>query len=394
MSEPMRTSIGLLLFLVAVEGAAQKSPDLTALLTQVEGPVTLSSAGRAEIRPIRIASQRQVIRRGEIVHVPAGAQVTLICSTETLVSLTGRRDWIFDATACERGRPLPEGSYRSLASYAGRILPKNGTLLLELETRNGDEAVGPVLLSPRNTAVMDPYPRLVWTQVPDAIEYEIQLRGPVGTSIRLAADCGPGTGPWHDLDVCTWAPSGKWPALEPEKPVVLKLGSRSVLAAPVRQAREAYEIHLLSVSDQHHLQEKLQQIAALPVDPTSRLLLTAGAYAQSELYADAIVSYEEALRAQEIPEARVTLGDLYLDKGLTALAEREYRQVGTHDPAAQAAAELGLGSVAYFRKLFSEARTHFERARDLYTTLGLAVEAEDARAAGARVQAENNHDMP
>jgi hypothetical protein len=395
----MRASFGLILFLVAVQGTAQKSPDLTALLTQVEGSVTLSSAGRADFRSVRIAAQRQVIRRGEIVHVPAGARVTLICSTETLVSLTGPRDWIFDATACERGRPLPESSYRNLAAYAGRILPKNGALLLELETRNGDEALGPVLLSPRNTAVITPYPRLVWTQVPGAIEYEIQLRGPVGTSIRLAADslhCGRGTGLWHDLDVCSWVPSGPWPALEPEKPILLRIGSRQALAAPLRQAREAYQIHLLSVSDQHNVQESLRQIAALPVDPASRLLLTAGAYAQSGLYADAIATYEEVLEAQDIPEARVTLGDLYLDNGLTALAEREYRQVlaGAPDPAAQAAADLGLGSVAYFRKVFSDAQAHFERARDLYSALGLSMEAEEARAAAARTQAESNHDTP
>ena len=159
--------------------------ELTAVLTQIEGQVTLSSPSRAEFRSIRRAAQRQVLRRGEVVHVPAGAQVTLICSTERLVSLTGPRDWVLDATACGQGLPLPESSYRNLTSYAGRILPRNGALLLELETRNVEMGLGPILLSPRDTAVMDAYPRLVWTRVPDAVEYEIELRGPVETSIRL-----------------------------------------------------------------------------------------------------------------------------------------------------------------------------------------------------------------
>lgn len=394
-----RARIGTILFFLANQGAAQKSADLTAILAQIEGQVTLSAETRAEFRSVRPAAQRQILRRGESVHVPPGAQATLICSTETLVSLTGPRDWVLDAAACGRGLSLPESSYRNLASYAGRILSRNGALLLELETRNVEAGLGPILLSPRNTAVMEASPRIVWTQVPDAVEYEVKLRGPVGTSIRLAAadlHCGHGSGPWHDLAVCSWAPSGKWPALEPEKSVFLEFGSRQALTAPLRQVREVYEIHLLSVSDQRGMGENLRQIAALPLDKASRLFLTAGAYAQGGLYADAIATYDEALQAREMPEARVTLGDLYLTVGLTTLAGREYRQVlaGAPDSAAQAAAELGLGYASYFGKLYGDARSHFERARELYIKLGLPAEAEDARAAAARLQAPAGNGSP
>lgn len=387
--DPRQVRIGAILFLLASPGAAQKPGNLTAILSQIDGQVTLSSEGRAEFRSVRRAAQRQVIRRGEVVHVPAGAQVTLICSTETLVSLTGPRDWTLDETACRQGLPLPESSYRNLASYAGRILPKKGVLLLELEMRHVELGLGAILLSPRNTAVMDAYPRLVWTQVPDAMEYEVKLRGSsVEISIRLTADdfhCGRGSGPWRDLDVCSWAPSARWPALEPEKLVSLEIGSRRTSTASLRQVHERYQIHLLAVNDQRNLQEGLRQIATFPVDKASRLLLAAGAYARRGLYADAIATYEEALQTQEVPEARVTLGDLYLTLGLTALAKREYRQVlaGTPDPVTQAAAEIGLGQVAYFRRLFDDAQAHFEHARELYALFGLPAEAEDARAAAA-----------
>jgi hypothetical protein len=386
--DPRQFRIGAILFLLATPGAAQKPGNLTAILSQIDGQITLSSEGRAEFRSVRRAAQRQVIRRGEVVHVPAGAQATLVCSTETLVSLTGPRDWALDETACGQGLPLPESSYRNLASHAGRILPKKGVLLLELEMRHVELGLGAILLSPRNTAVMDAYPRLVWTQVPDAIEYEVKLRGSVEISIRLTADdfhCGRGSGPWRDLEVCSWAPSAKWPALEPEKLVSLEIGSRRTSTASLRQVRERYQIHILAVNDQRNIQEGLRQIATLPVDKSSRLLLAAGAYARGGLYADAIATYEEALQAQEVPEARVTLGDLYLTLGLTALAKREYRQVlaGTPDPVTQAAAEIGLGQVAYFRRLFDDAQAHFERARELYASFGLLAEAEDARAAAA-----------
>ncbi|HEX4498672.1 MAG TPA: hypothetical protein VIE43_23540, partial [Thermoanaerobaculia bacterium] len=386
-----RSLAGAILLLLASRVSAQRPTDLTAILTQVEGQVTLSLAGQEEFRSVRQASQRQIFRRGESVHVPSGARATLICSTETLVSLTGPRDWILDAAACGQGLSLPGNTYRNLASYAGRILPKNGALLLELETRNVEIGSGPILLAPRDTAVMAASPRLVWTQVPDAVEYEIELRGAVETSIRLAANelqCGHGAGPWRDLEVCSWSPSGKWPALEAGKPVFLKLGSRSALGAPFRQVPEVYEIHLLPVDDQRSVREGLRQIAMLPIDNTSRLLLTAGAYAQHGLSADAIATYDEALQAHEMPEARVTLGDLYLSLGLVGFADREYRQVltGAPEAAAQAAAELGLGQTAFLRKHFGDARAHFERARALYASIGLAAEAEAARAAAAEVQ--------
>jgi tetratricopeptide (TPR) repeat protein len=155
----------------------------------------------------------------------------------------------------------------------------------------------------------------------------------------------------------------------------------------LRQVRVRYQIHLLSVNDQRSVQESLRHVATLPLDKASRLLLTAGAYVEGGLYADAIATYSEALQAQEMPEARVTLGDLFLAVGLTALADREYRQVlaGTPDAAAQAAAELGLGYVAYFLNRFDDARAHFDRARKLYVTLGLPVEAADAQAAAERL---------
>jgi hypothetical protein len=385
-----RSWIGIVLFLLASPSTAQKPGELTAVLTRIDGQVTLSAPSRAEPPSIRRAAQRQVLRRGEIVHVPPGAQMTLICSTERLVSLTGPRDWVLDATACGQGLPLPESSYRNLTSYAGRILPRNGALLLELETRNVETGLGPILLSPRDTAVIDAYPRFVWTRVPDAVEYEIELRGPVETSIRiLAADlpCGPGSGPWRGVEVCSWTPSGKWPALEPEKPLFLKLGSRQTLAASMRQVRQAYKIQLLSAADQQRVRASLDRIAALPLDQASRLLLTAAAYTHSGLVADAIAAYDEALSDQEMSEARVTLGDLYLNSGLIPQAEREYGRVlaGAPDSAARAAAELGLGQVSWCRKRFSDAREHFERASRLYADLGLKAEAEDARAAAALI---------
>lgn len=386
--KPRGACIGAILLLFSSPSTAQKRPDLKAILTRLEGQVTLSSQSRSKFRDVRVAAQRQILRPGEAIHVPAHAQVTLACSIDTLVSLTGPADWVLDTAACQRGVPLPEGSYQNLDSHAGRIIPRNGALLLELETRGVEAGFGPILLSPRNTAVLDANPRLIWTRVPDAAEYQIEVRGQARTLIPLAADglqCGPGSGPWQGLDVCSWAPSGRWPPLEPDRSVSLKFGTRQTLKGPLRQAPGVYEIRLLSADDQRRVQESLRHIATLHLDEPSRLLLTAGVSVQSGLYADAIAAYYEALQAQEIPEARVTLGDLYLTRDLAALADREYlqAQADTSDFAVQAAAELGRGHVAYSQRRFGDAQAHFERASEIYSKLGLSAEAADAREAEA-----------
>ena len=387
-----RACLGAVLFLLASRGAAQKPADLTAVLTQIEGQVTLRNASHA--------AQRQVIRQGESLHLSPGAEVTLICSTERLESLTGPRDWVLDAEACGRGVGLPESSYRNLVAYAGRILPRKGSLLLEMEPRNVDLGLALTLLSPRMTAVMDTAPRLVWTEVPGAVEYEIKVRGPVNLTILVATaelQCGPGSAPWKGLDVCVWKPSGKWPLLEPEKSVSLQLSSRQDSAAPFRPGQGIDEIHLLAADEQRSMKERLRQIAALSMDEASRRLLAAGAYAQSGLYADAIAGYDAALQEREIPEARVTLGDLYLTIGLAALADREYRQVlnvAPADSAVRAAAELGRGQAEYLRKNYGCARAHFETARALYSGLGLSDEADAAREAAELVQAPSGNGSP
>src|SRR5689334_8547603 len=105
---PRRARIGTILFLLASQSGAQKPADLTAVVTQIEGQVTLSAESRTEFRSVRGVAQRQIIRRGEAVHVPIGAQVTLICSTEKLVSLTGPREWVLDSRGCGQGLLLPE----------------------------------------------------------------------------------------------------------------------------------------------------------------------------------------------------------------------------------------------------------------------------------------------
>lgn len=377
-----------LVVLLAAPPPAARPPEPTAVLAEVEGGVTLSSPGRAGERGARRAARRQVVAPGEVVHLPEGARATAICSVETLVRLAGPGDWRLDAAACARGVSLPASSYRNLTAFAGRVLPRGGALLLELEARTVDLTAGPVLLSPRTSAVRDLRPLLLWTRVPSAFEYEIEIRGDVQTSVQVAArglPCAPGSGLWRDLEVCAWTPSGSWPPLSPGQEVRLRLGYRERPGSPLVQAQERYAVRILGGDEEREVAAGLERIASLPLDEAARFRLAAGLRAGAGLLADAVSAYEAALRLEEVPEARVTLGDLLLADGLPTLAAREYERVllALPEEAVRAAAESGLGQADYQRKRFREARERFERAAKIYASLGLEELAAEARAAAA-----------
>jgi tetratricopeptide (TPR) repeat protein len=118
----------------------------------------------------------------------------------------------------------------------------------------------------------------------------------------------------------------------------------------------------------------------LSLNGEARLLLEADLYAREGLLAEAITAYQKFLLVQDIPEVRVTLGDILLEVGLSRLAANTYREVldRNSEIAAQAAAEFGLGRVEYNRINLNQAACHFSKARELYTSLSLKKEAATA----------------
>lgn len=387
--------LSILLLLGGGARARPETPGLMAVLLGLPGPVTVASPGPATTRSVRRAASYQSVGRGDVVHVPAGAKATLLCSNDGWVTLTGPKDWTPDPAACGPNR-APAGSYLSLTAPGGRIrTASDGSMMTELDTRApAEEIFLPRLLSPRHTKVEDPRPLLVWSQNPRAAEYEVVVEGPEGFSVPIAASdarCQDGAGPWKGTVTCSWQIPPASPALPPAEEVFLRIGFRRGLLSTASAARKSIPVKRLSAASRDEIRERIQKIQGLPLDPASRLLLEAGAYAQAGLSASALERYSAALEIHEFPAARAALADLYLQVDLPDFAEREYRRLlaAPRDPLATAAAELGLGWVAYARQSDAEAQTHFAAARKLYAGQGLTREAEEAGAAAQRAQARN-----
>lgn len=261
----------------------------------------------------------------------------------------------------------------------------DGALVLERNTRApGDEDFGaPVLLSPRNTSLLNARPEIVWTSVQGAIEYEIHVAGSSGFCVLLDASkapCNRSGDDWGEEKVC----SLPWPASVPDLPyggtVFLSLGARHGPASPLRAESEPSRIQRLTEERAEEVRASLERLRDLPLTGEARHLLEADVYVRAGEFSVAIPAYRKAPVFRDAPEGRITLGDLYFTIGLLRLAAMNYQEAlkRSEEGGIQAAAEFGLGRVEYASRSFERAIEHFRRSRSLYDSVGLKNEAETA----------------
>ncbi len=372
-------------------GATTSEPartGLTALLTQVHGEVTISeeSGGMYPARPT------QVLRSGARVQVPAGAHVGLICADDHFLELTHEGDWQVTEAACGEGRELPSGTYQSMVPKAGRILDLEGVKAVEAKTKEkeGDYGSIPVILNPRNAALLALEPELRWVEVNSAIEYVLSLSGMTSfdeitvDASQLTCVDDPLAAP-NRICSLPW-PASEWP-LEPGQRYFLTVAARRGVAEKLRSSEKSV-LRTLTEETAREVEAEVAGIEALPLDEVTQDLLLAGVYAGQGLYGDAVDAYERALAAQPSPAVYVALGDVHSEMALYRWAFEAYRKAvmllpeGEDDPSVHAAAEFGLGRVYYnYADNFSEAAKHFEAAVRLYEEGGAAEWQEAAQRA-------------
>lgn len=369
---------------------AHDESDVTAVITQISGGVSIvgiTAVGEnvSQEQLVRGAIPMQILRAGEIVRVPTGGYAGLVCSTERWIGLDGETSWQLTEAACSRGRELPPGTYLSVVPHAGRIHTLKGSEVIERDTREKESYYGavPVVLSPRNTALIDPRPTIRWVAVANAIEYQVEIIGPTSFTVRVDADqivCSPEGHGEGALTICSLPFPPDQPAREPGRKYFLKVSALLGIASPLRSSEEINKLTLLATDEAVQVGNQVEEIQTLDVDGVTRDLLLAGIYAGHGLYADAILAYQRALVVQPSPTVYVTLGDAYRAIKLYRFAYNSYQAALTQlgevdDHASRAAVEFGIGHVYYNQGNYAEALTHFQIARTLYAQLLLAEEA-------------------
>lgn len=389
-SHPIGSSILILTLLAVVtplQLAAASGP--RAVVVEIDGGATvLEDSGGAGAPAPRRLQALDLVGSGNTVALQAGQRIALLCSTERLVRVDGPARWRLDDGSCGQGRRQPPGTFDGVVPERGRLVRFGDVLALEMTTRDEHRTGVPVLLAPRNTAVLDPAPDLVWTAVPGAVKYRVEVMSLAtldGKTVEVEpgeAGCGEGLESWPGIEVCSLPWSSLASSAEPPGGTVsLTVGAQVAMGGPLRSEDHRPRIHWLTAAKRRQLEER-RALARGQEDPFLRATLEARAVLELELYEEARRRLLEALAVRSVPALRVSLGDLYMEIGLPARAMESYRGAAetATGAAVRGAAEYGLGRASYAMSRYGQAREHFERAADHFGRAGLTPE----RTAAAR----------
>lgn len=382
----IRTCLATAHLFLAVALAAAEPPkpvDMTGVITQVKGAVSLAGPG---VGPVPLASPWQVVRSGVTLRLPERAAAGIVCSNRRFVRLRGPASWSLSEQGCAAGRELTPAEYAVVAPQAGRFKVIDGLMVLEKDLRTDDDEdpLVPVVLAPRE-ALLSPRPTVSWLRVPSATEFNVEWNGRGGPRPQRldAADLSCAAGP-GGLEVCSLPWPKDRPGLPPGETYFLTLAAREGIVEPWHQAK-AVEVRTLRLQDTAALESRLRDLADLGLAGAVLDTARAGLLAENKIYGDAAEAYRRALEAAPTPELRVTLADLYLTVGLFRFADPLYRQaLGEEGPAVRAAAAFGLGRLEYARRRFKEAFERFRQAEEIYRGQKLSEEEETARQAAKR----------
>lgn len=352
----------------------QNTPALTAVITQVHGKALIIESTSQP----RVVKPLQVVRSGSLLQLPADTQVGLICLNDNWIQLSGSIEWELNESNCQNGRLLPTGTYQSMAPQHGRIVNLDGSLLVVERTReqNGDYGNIPVILSPRNTKLLDTPSSLQWIAVEGAIEYKLSLSGLTAfdeiilDSAKLV--CVEDTNR-NESQICTTEWPNQW-KLEAGRRYFLTISARTTIASPLRES-ETSKLQTIIAVDADAVRTRGTAIRELHLDPETQTLWLANLYAENGIYAEAITSYEQLVDAQPAPATYLMLGDLYRSIELQRYAANAYQSTldllkdQEDDLAVRAAVEFGMGQLEYSRSQSELAESHFVTAVDLYRQL-------------------------
>ena len=328
-------------------GDATTSNNQDGIIVTVQGDASIKRAGWQTYAPAFFGAP---LRKGDLLRLAASARVVVACADLKLSELP----------AGVSGFPCKTGPGQSALVYAGR---------LAAPTR-GEPGVGeyPVVVSPRQTRLLDPHPAPRWTAVPGVAQYRVSLQG-VDWSTAI------------DGSTETVYPSGA-PALKPGTVyrLIVEAGERSSTEEP--GAGLGFE--LLGAGEVKAVRAAEATIRALGLSEAATRLLTANLYAVHDLQAEAIALLDPLAGSGE-PAVPRLVGDLYLSIGLNRQAEESYLQAltlsqGANDAEGQAAAHAALGAIYESLGSRAEAVRHWQGAIAGYERLGDQARTTELRA--------------
>lgn len=308
-------------------------PQSLHLVIAVQGQLRVKREGWTEYAPALFGT---VLRRGDLLRLEDGDQATVVCADLTPVPIQPG----VTGVPCEAARPI--------------LLYKESPINIPRDIPPGEF---PMIIAPRNTKLLTTHPMLRWTPVRGVITYQVSIRDWSTTVISATQVAYPADAP----------------------PLATGETYKMVVRAGGRNSDEETTLGLgfalLNPDEAQAVREAERRIGALGLDAPAVDFLMAHLYAAQGLNAEAIEQLEALSTTPREPAVARLLGDIYLQIGLSSLAEGQYQQAAqlseqVGDLEGQALAYHALGRIYEALGSRIDAAQQYGRAMELYRKLG------------------------
>jgi tetratricopeptide (TPR) repeat protein len=252
-------------------------------------------------------------------------------------------------------------------------LAKLWTILTQRSSRT-EQAMKPVLLSPRKTLITETQPTFVWQPVEGASGYLLEVSSGLErwTSEEITAT------------MLTY-PDDAWLPLEPGITYTIRLSTRNN-----PEALDRSDLQIAGETEVTELAQAETEIQDSGLSPATQNNLRVNLYRQRGFMAAAIAQLEQLISQQATPSAALLqqLGDLYLTVELYSQAEAAYQAAlaaaeTQENLIAQAEAYVGLANVQVALGETPQARDNLLAAERLYREAGNEAQADLVAKIGA-----------
>ena len=322
----------------------------------LQGQVNLQQVQTGQVVP---ASFGDYLWRGDVIQTTENARAEAICNDGVALQVDSEQS----VTVTCGETPDPAYQRVILSIREGQVV----TLPNPRLEQPGSERL-PIILSPRDTFLVESRPTIRWRTVEGAHEYEVVVsKG----SKEL----------WRETTQETDLPFPETaPPLEQDADYRIEVIARSEADAPPLAAEKVW-LWMLAQAETEQTAVLKVQVEGSGLSPESSGLFLAVYDLQHQLYDAAIAKLSTVVKTMPSSLAYRLLGDAYLGVELDQEAEQCYQEAyrlaeatatGTADSRLlQAEAGVGLGHAAYASRDYERALDHYQAARTLYRELGM-----------------------
>ena len=327
----------LFLVIVATPGFTQQEG--LNFIGEVKGTVEIKRDGRGKYQR---AYGGEFLNPSDKLQLQQGAAVKVVCNNLSIWNPQSRGEFLVSQGCPSTTR---EVLTRPDSNRSG--------------TRNGNDLTIPYLISPRNTAILNRQPTLIWNKVAGATSYQVQVSGP-GVNWKT------------QVSQPQVVYSGSEPLQGGKRYWVTIVADNGVST----KGKDNPGFTVLSDADTQRVKTQIAQLQQQPLSDKSKVLALAHLYRSNEFNAEAIAVLEKAVTyGNQTTAVYQLLGSIYQQVGLNLLAKERYLTglnlaKAEQNWEAQAMIQESLGEVEETLDKLKDALQRYQEAQGSYRVLG------------------------